>query len=385
MPRNLSSNAHDYQGPIFWGAKVTLTDGTMKYYAGDKLTFLGVTYEPYLRVVSSPTLRRSLVVDDATLEFLNADLAVSALIQSQAFEGAECVLSQLLVGVDEAIEILRGRLHEQEETEEAVRFRLVSDLDPGQRRAIARDFQAFCTWRFSKPPCGYDPANLSFTERLAEQTADIFSLTTIGKTTLTETVDVHATGDRWVVVTAGTGKGQKRLIKSNTATTLTLLGRFATKPDGTSKFKVFTFTLGAPKLLFTATTGKLETTATSGAARSVTDTGLAMTVDEHKGEQVRITSGTGAGQQRKIGSNTATAITIDAAETDFSPPPDATSVFRVLYASCPKSYSPACEERARNFRFNGFPTLTRELQKAYQPFEQDSGQPSAVSDPGIGG
>ena len=378
MPRNLSANAHDYAGPVFWGAKVTLADGSIHYFAGDSLTFLGVTYQPHLRVVTAPALTRSLMVDSATLEFLNADLAVSTLIQSgpeaSGFEGAECILSQLLVGVDEAIEILRGQLHEQEESEEAVRFRLVSDLDPAQRRALARDYEAFCTWRFSKLPCGYDPANLSFTERLAEQTADIFSLTTIGKTTLTETVDVHATGDRWVVITAGTGKGQKRLIKSNTATTLTILGRFATKPDSTSQFKVFTFTNGAPKLLLTATTGKLEATATSGASRTVTDSGLSMSTDEHVGEIVRITSGTGAGQQRRIGSNTATVVTIDAAEADFSPAPDSTSVFRVLYASCPKSYSPACEERARNFRFNGFPTLTRELRQAFQPQEFPAGE-----------
>jgi len=368
-PRNLTANAHDYAGPVFWGAKVTLADGTVKYYAGDKLTFLGVTYQPHLRVVNAPALTRSLVVDSATLEFLNADLAVSTLIQSEAFEGAECILSQLLIGVDEAIEILRGRLHEQEETEEAVRFRLVSDLDPAQRRALARDYQAFCSWRFAKPPCGYDPANLSFTERLAERTANVFSLTTIGDSTLAMTVDEHATGDRWVVITAGTGKAQKRLIKSNTATTLTILGRFAVKPDGTSKFVVFTFTNGAPKWLQAATSGSLEATATGGAATYIEDTGLAMAVDEHKGDLVRITAGTGSGQQRRIGSNTATRLTLAAGEADFSPAPDATSVFRVLYASCPKSYSPACEERARNFRFNGFPTLTRELRQAFQPFE----------------
>jgi hypothetical protein len=89
---------------------------------------------------------------------------------------------------------------------------------------------------------------------------------------------------------------------------------------------------------------------------------------------VRITAGSGAGQQRKIGSNTATVITIDAAEPDFSPAPDSTSLFRVLYASCPKSYSPACEERARNQRFNGFPTVTRELRQAYQPQEFPAGE-----------
>src|SRR3989304_3364390 len=98
-----------------------------------------------------------------------------------------------------------------------------------------------------------------------------------------------------------------------------------------------------------------------------------MSTDEHVGEIVRITSGTGAGQQRRIGSNTATAITIDAAEPDFSPAPVSPSVSRVPSPPCPKPSSPACEERARNFRFNGFPTLTRELRQAFQPQEFPGG------------
>lgn len=369
MPRILSDAALDYAGPLLWAVAVTLADGSVHYFAEDRLAFLGAPYLPNLRLASPVRLARSLVVDAATLEFLNADLAVSTLAATQAFEGAECILSQLLLGVDEKIEVLRGRLHEETHSDEAVRFRLVSDLDPANRQAVPRDYQAFCTWRFSKPACGYDPANLSFTERLAEQTADIFSLTTIGKTTLTMTTDEHATGDRWVLILAGTGKGQKRLVKSNTATTLTILGRFAVKPDSTSKFKVFTLTLGAPKILFTSSTGKLETTATGGAATYIEDTGLAMATDEHLGDLLRIVSGTGSGQQRKIGTNSATRLTLASGQADFSPAPDSSSLFRVLYASCPKNYSPACEERARNFAFNGYPTLTRGLRQHYQPQE----------------
>lgn len=371
MPRILSPAAVDYAGPVYWAAKVTLADGTVKYYAGDKLTFGGNGYDPYLRVSGAPALRRSLLVDSATIEFLNADLAISNLLKTQAFEGAECTLSQLLLGVDEAIEVLRGRLHEQEETEQAVRFRLVSDLDPAQRPAVARDYQAFCTWRFSKPPCGYDAATMGFTQRLAEQTADIFSPTTIGKSTLGMTVNEHATGDRWVLIMDGTGKRQKRLIASNTATTITILGRWATKPDGTSKFLVYTFVNGAPKIFPGSGGGwaPFDSSTNIFSTRTIGHTTHQMAVDEHKGELVRITAGTGAGQQRKIGSNTATTIMIDAAEADFSPAPDATSIFRVLYASCPKSYSPACEERARNFSFNGFPTLVRALRRAFQPQE----------------
>src|SRR3972149_1298659 len=132
MPRNLSANAHDYAGPVFWGAKVTLADGSIHYFAGDSLTFLGVTYQPHLRVVTAPALTRSLVVDSATLEFLNPHLAVSTLIQSgpeaSGFEGAECILSQLLVGVDEAIEILRGQRSEEHTSELQSQSNLVCRL-----------------------------------------------------------------------------------------------------------------------------------------------------------------------------------------------------------------------------------------------------------------
>ncbi|MFQ5696239.1 MAG: hypothetical protein ACE5HB_09640, partial [Terriglobia bacterium] len=278
-----------------------------------------------------------------------------------AFEGALCILYQLLLGIDEQVEIFRGLLQEQEEFEEVASFRVVSELDPAGIAVHARTYAQLCTWRFGPGPCGYDQANISFVENLAERTADIFSSAAIGDTTLAMATDEHK--DRWAVITAGTGKGQKRIIKSNTATTLTLYGQWKTTPDGTSKFKVFTFTNGAPALLFTATTGDLERTATSGAATYVEDTGLAMTVDEHKDKLVRITAGTGAGQQRKIGSNTATRITLASGEAAFAPAPDATSVFRVLLRQCPKDFLVSCEQRARPQSFNGAPTLSREFSR----------------------
>jgi hypothetical protein len=82
-----------------------------------------------------------------------------------------------------------------------------------------------------------------------------------------------------------------------------------------------------------------------------------MVSNEHQGDWLRIVGGAGAGQQRRIGSNTATTIVIDDAEPPFSPTPDTTSTFRVFYRACPKDYAPSCEERARTEAFNGFPTL----------------------------
>lgn len=52
-------------------------------------------------------------------------------------------------------------------------------------------------------------------------------------------------------------------------------------------------------------------TATSGAATSLTDTGKAFTVNAHAGRALVLLTGTGAGQSRRILSNTATALTVE--------------------------------------------------------------------------
>lgn len=67
-------------------------------------------------------------------------------------------------------------------------------------------------------------------------------------------------------------------------------------------------------------------TATAGGASTLTNTGKAWTVNSWTNYQIRIVSGTGAGQIRTIASNTATVITTSAAWTTA---PDATSVYSI--------------------------------------------------------
>lgn len=355
MARGLSAAIKSYTGPVVWLADLTLRSGAQHYFAEDAVSFGGQVYQPYLRISAGPEFNKALRPASAEVDFLNADQVVGDLLASEDWEGALCELRQFLVGIDQAVLVLRGLLTEQRETDDAVTFRVVSELDAAQLDVPDRDYSQLCTWRFGKLPCGYDPATATVTEELAERTADVFSATTIGDTGLSMSVNEHR--DRVVVITAGTGTGQGRVIASNTADTISIRGRWATTPDGTSKFKVFTLTNGAPKLLLTASSGVLETNATSGGTTFIEDTGLAMTVDEHLGDLVRIVSGTGSGQQRKIGTNTASRINLAAGEADFSPVPDATSVFRVHYAACPKDFAPSCEDRARTQDYNGFPTL----------------------------
>jgi hypothetical protein len=67
-------------------------------------------------------------------------------------------------------------------------------------------------------------------------------------------------------------------------------------------------------------------TATAGGASTLTNSAKAWTVNQWTNSQVRIVSGTGAGQIRTIASNTATVLTTSAAWTTQ---PDATSVYSI--------------------------------------------------------
>ncbi|MCH8990512.1 MAG: DUF2163 domain-containing protein, partial [Acidobacteria bacterium] len=180
MPRNLSAAANNYTGPILWLAEITTRKGNKHYFAEDRVLFGGITYQPYLRVTEGPRFTRSLRADAAEIELLNADLFVGALLQQEGFEGALCDLQQFFLGIEQAVLVFRGRLTEQEEIDQAVRFRLVSELDPAQLSVHARLYAQLCTWRFRQKPCGYLPDQISVTENLAERTADIFSAATIG-------------------------------------------------------------------------------------------------------------------------------------------------------------------------------------------------------------
>lgn len=75
-----------------------------------------------------------------------------------------------------------------------------------------------------------------------------------------------------------------------------------------------------------AVTNFITGTATGGGASTLTHTGKNWTVDTWKNYQLRIVSGTGAGQFRPIASNTATVITVASAWTTV---PDATSVYAI--------------------------------------------------------
>ena len=126
----------------------------------------------------------------------------------------------------------------------------------------------------------------------------------------------------WYVLGAGTlaaGSFKKYDYATNTWTTLTNTGLAAT--IGTDSKLVSTPSwMGSDYLSFA--TG----TASAGGASTLTNSAKNWSTNQWANSQVRIVSGTGAGQIRTIASNTATVLTTSAAWTTQ---PDATSVYNL--------------------------------------------------------
>ena len=141
MPRGLSAAAKAYHGSIIWAVKLTLLDSSVFNYAQESIVFLGVPYEPYLESVAPVRLTRTLEADSTEIELRNVDLTIGDLLRSKAFDGAQCVLKMLLLGINEEVEVLpRGVLREEEQDQRLARFQVTSRLDPSRVSVTSRKF-----------------------------------------------------------------------------------------------------------------------------------------------------------------------------------------------------------------------------------------------------
>ena len=87
------------------------------------------------------------------------------------------------------------------------------------------------------PDPNYDHANFNWRLELQPpEPVDIFSATTVGKSTLIMVVNLY--NGATVRITTGTGEGQEQTIASNTATTLTITTPWSIPPDTTSFFLI---------------------------------------------------------------------------------------------------------------------------------------------------
>lgn len=78
-----------------------------------------------------------------------------------------------------------------------------------------------------------------------------------------------------------------------------------------------------------------EESVSSATDDTLTGDGVSWSVNEWKGQYVKLTSGTGSGQIRKILTNTSSSLTLD---REWSTNPDSTSTFSIFYV--PKTFNP---------------------------------------------
>lgn len=124
---------------------------------------------------------------------------------------------------------------------------------------------------------------------LADQTADIFTATTIGNSVLAMTADEHQ--GRLVVIVAGTGQGQVREIVSNDATTLTVDSAWTITPDSSSVFRVISQTDADSNLPFLSNDARVvafQSSATNLAANDTNDSQDIFVHDRITGQTARV-------------------------------------------------------------------------------------------------
>lgn len=126
----------------------------------------------------------------------------------------------------------------------------------------------------------------------------------------------------WYVITAGTlasGSFRKYDFATNTWTTLVQTG-MATSLGTDGRL------ISTPAWIDDGFKSFATGTATAGTSTTLSNSAKAWTTNQWTNYQIRISSGTGAGQIRTISSNTGTQITVSAAWTTT---PDATSVYSI--------------------------------------------------------
>lgn len=303
-----------------------------------RLTGAQQQYKPWIKQPPTLRLTRSVAADGGDFKLQNLsgntiDREVAALFKARELEGAYVIYRPWFVPLDAAPFEFHGFISEQSIEPEEVQLRMLQLFQLNELPIHDQRQTRDCHWRFNSAPCGYRRGQLFVPSILAT----IFSANTIGAGSLAVTPNLF--NNEMVMIIAGTGVGQERFILSHTATTFTTKTNWTTNPDATSKFIV----TGPGTMKVAATLANIFSSTTIG------NSTLARTVNGDTDASVYIIDGTGAGQNRAIASNTATTFTLASAWTTT---PDATSLFIVVYQSCPKDRA-SCVTRGVTERFSG--------------------------------
>ncbi len=343
-------------------------DGTNYFWSDfegqflSRLTGAQQLYKPWIAQPPTIKMTRSLISDGGDFRLQNLsgntiDREVAALFKAGEFIGAYVIYRPWFLPLDGAPFEFHGFLKEPNVEPEIVSIRTLQLFQPNEISTCDLTQTRDCNFRFNSPQCGHRRGQLF----VPLTTATAFSANTIGASGLTLTPNLF--NDELVMILSGTGAGQERFVLSHIATTFTLKTNWTTNPDGTSKFIV----TGPGMMKVAATTANIFSSATIG------NSGLARTVNGDMDAAVYVVSGTGAGQNRAIASNTATTFTVSPAWTTV---PDGTSVFLVVYRSCAKDRA-SCVTRGVTERFPGIIFL--------QPQITTVNGPTGVGTGGTGG
>ena len=263
---------------------------------------------------------------------------MAALIEAREFEGAYCVYRPWFAPLDVAGPAFHGFLSDQQIGPEDVTFRMLQLFQPNDIWAYAFTQTLQCHFRYRSAQCGMRRGTLF----VPPTTATIFSANTIGASGLAMTPNLYA--GEVVMILAGTGAGQEGVVASNTATTLTMAANWGTNPSGTSLFIV----TGPGTMRLPVQLADIYSSTTIGKS------GLGRVVDADKNELVAIVSGTGAGQERRISTNSSDTYTVS---VPWVTAPDGTSRFMVIYRRCDLDRA-SCTTRGVLERFSGILQLT---------------------------
>jgi hypothetical protein len=159
------------------------------------------------------------------------------------------------------------------------------------------------------------PSDISM-ERLTENSSIwVQGIATSGTTTSLGDTTQAWTTNQWagyeLYIYSGTGKGQFAIITSNTANALSF-SAISTAPDTTSRYQILGYDGGK--------------SSGSNTANTFNDSTKSWTANRWANYAVRILFGAGAGQLRRILSNTTTALTINGS---WNVLPDSTSVYAI--------------------------------------------------------
>lgn len=319
-------------------------DGTNYFWSNcegqflSRLTGAQQLYKPWITQPPTIKMTRSLAADGGDFRIQNLsgntiDREVAALFKAGEFEGAYVIYRPWLIPLDAAAFEFHGFITEQSVEAETVSMRMLQLLQPNEIPVYDQRQTRACHWRFNSAQCGYRRGQIF----VPLTTANIFSASTIGASGLALTPNLFK--DEVARIITGTGAGQEGFILSHTATTFTMKANWGTTPDGTSQF----FVTGPGTMKVSPTLADIFSSTTIG------NSGLGRTVNGDTDGSVYIISGTGAGQNRAIASNTATTFTISPAWTTT---PDGTSRFMVVYRSCAKDVG-SCTTRGVTERFPG--------------------------------